>query len=145
MPSPSGTRCWPLVSTARSSRRSEESWRYRHAGRPAANAALPCHFHRASTARHATGKLFNLQTLPPVTIGGMPVRLIALDIDGTLLDSRWQVSEANRNAIAEAARRGIEVALVTGRRFGDCVAVGFGNLPAAVQKRTDNKIGRAHV
>ena len=47
----------------------------------------------------------------------MAVRLIALDIDGTLLDSRWQVSEANRAAIAEAARRGIEVALVTGRRY----------------------------
>jgi Cof subfamily protein (haloacid dehalogenase superfamily) len=47
----------------------------------------------------------------------MAVRLIALDIDGTLLDSRWQVSEANRGAIAEAARRGIEVALVTGRRY----------------------------
>ena len=47
----------------------------------------------------------------------MPVRLIALDIDGTLLDSRWQVSDANRKAIAEAARRGIEVALVTGRRY----------------------------
>ena len=47
----------------------------------------------------------------------MPVKLIALDIDGTLLDSRWQVSEANRHAIAEAARRGIEVALVTGRRY----------------------------
>jgi Cof subfamily protein (haloacid dehalogenase superfamily) len=47
----------------------------------------------------------------------MAVRLIALDIDGTLLDSRWQVSEANRSAIAEATRRGIEVALVTGRRY----------------------------
>jgi len=47
----------------------------------------------------------------------MPVRLIALDIDGTLLDSRWQVSEANQAAIAEATRRGIEVALVTGRRY----------------------------
>ena len=47
----------------------------------------------------------------------MPIRLIALDIDGTLLDSRWQLSEANRKAIAEAARRGIEVALVTGRRY----------------------------
>jgi Cof subfamily protein (haloacid dehalogenase superfamily) len=47
----------------------------------------------------------------------MPVRLIALDIDGTLLDSRWQLPEANRAAIAEAARRGIEVALVTGRRY----------------------------
>ena len=47
----------------------------------------------------------------------MAIRLIALDIDGTLLDSRWQISEANRAAIAEAARRGIEVALVTGRRY----------------------------
>src|SRR5260370_39020895 len=47
----------------------------------------------------------------------MAVRLIALDIDGTLLDSRWQVSEANRAAIAGATRRGIEVALVTGRRY----------------------------
>src|SRR5437879_11802828 len=47
----------------------------------------------------------------------MAVRLIALDIDGTLLDSRWQLPEANRAAIAEAARRGIEVALVTGRRY----------------------------
>src|SRR5215831_18311362 len=44
----------------------------------------------------------------------MPVRLIALDIDGTLLDSRWQLPEANRAAITEATRRGIEVALVTG-------------------------------
>jgi Cof subfamily protein (haloacid dehalogenase superfamily) len=47
----------------------------------------------------------------------MPVRLIALDIDGTLLDSRWQLPDANRAAIEEAARRGIEVALVTGRRY----------------------------
>jgi Cof subfamily protein (haloacid dehalogenase superfamily) len=45
------------------------------------------------------------------------VRLIALDIDGTLLDSRWQLPEANRSAIVEAARLGIEVALVTGRRY----------------------------
>jgi len=47
----------------------------------------------------------------------MAVRLIALDIDGTLLDSRWTLPEANRAAIAEATRRGIEVALVTGRRY----------------------------
>jgi Cof subfamily protein (haloacid dehalogenase superfamily) len=47
----------------------------------------------------------------------MPVRLIALDIDGTLLDSRWNLPEANRSAIAEATRRGIEVVLVTGRRY----------------------------
>jgi Cof subfamily protein (haloacid dehalogenase superfamily) len=47
----------------------------------------------------------------------MAVRLIALDIDGTLLDSHWRVSEANREAIQKATRNGIEVALVTGRRY----------------------------
>lgn len=47
----------------------------------------------------------------------MPVRLIALDIDGTLLDRQWRVPEANRAAIAEAVRQGVEVALVTGRRY----------------------------
>ena len=47
----------------------------------------------------------------------MPVQLIALDIDGTLLSSRFTVSDRNRAAIAEATRRGIQVALVTGRRY----------------------------
>ena len=45
------------------------------------------------------------------------VRLIALDIDGTLLDTRWQVPPVNRDAIRRATDAGIEVALVTGRRF----------------------------
>lgn len=40
-----------------------------------------------------------------------------MDIDGTLLDSKSQVSPANSRAIAEAAARGIEIVLVTGRRF----------------------------
>jgi len=47
----------------------------------------------------------------------MSVRLIALDIDGTLLDSSFAVPEANRLAIEAAVEQGIEVALVTGRRF----------------------------
>ncbi|MCA1816608.1 MAG: HAD family hydrolase [Acidobacteria bacterium] len=47
------------------------------------------------------------------------VRLVALDLDGTLLDSRGHVSERNRRAISEARARGCEVALVTGRRFRD--------------------------
>jgi Cof subfamily protein (haloacid dehalogenase superfamily) len=45
------------------------------------------------------------------------IRFIALDIDGTLLDSRWQVPEVNSDAIRRATDAGIEVALVTGRRF----------------------------
>jgi Cof subfamily protein (haloacid dehalogenase superfamily) len=47
----------------------------------------------------------------------MSVRLIAIDIDGTLLDSRWQLPDANRRAILEAVSRGIDVVLATGRRF----------------------------
>ena len=47
----------------------------------------------------------------------MGIRLIAVDIDGTLLDSRGQVPEANQRAIAAAVERGMEVALVTGRRY----------------------------
>ena len=47
----------------------------------------------------------------------MPVRLIAVDIDGTLLDSQMKVPEENARAIAEAAAAGIEIVLVTGRRF----------------------------
>jgi Cof subfamily protein (haloacid dehalogenase superfamily) len=47
----------------------------------------------------------------------MPVRLIALDIDGTLLDENSRLPEINRDAVARAAARGIEIALVTGRRY----------------------------
>jgi len=47
----------------------------------------------------------------------MPFRLIALDINGTLLDERSQLPAINRDAVAEAAARGIEIALVTGRRY----------------------------
>jgi Cof subfamily protein (haloacid dehalogenase superfamily) len=47
----------------------------------------------------------------------MGIKLIALDIDGTLLNSRWEVSPANQSAIAEATSRGIEVVIVTGRRY----------------------------
>ena len=78
------------------------------------------------------------------------MRLIALDIDGTLLDSRWQVSDANRAAIAEAARRGIEVALVTGRRYDFAMPVAR-NLDAPLTMIVNNgalirsKEGRTHL
>ena len=49
----------------------------------------------------------------------MDIRLIALDLDGTLLNSRGEVSERNSLAIAAAREKGVRVALVTGRRFRD--------------------------
>jgi Cof subfamily protein (haloacid dehalogenase superfamily) len=53
----------------------------------------------------------------------MGIRYIALDIDGTLLNSQLEVSARNRAAIAEAVERGIEVALVTGRRYDFAMTV----------------------
>ena len=49
----------------------------------------------------------------------MAISLLALDLDGTLLDSRGQISERNRGAIESAREQGVRVALVTGRRFRD--------------------------
>ena len=49
----------------------------------------------------------------------MPIRLLALDLDGTLLDSHGHISERNHSAIRNARERGVRVALVTGRRFRD--------------------------
>jgi Cof subfamily protein (haloacid dehalogenase superfamily) len=45
------------------------------------------------------------------------IRLLAVDIDGTLLDSRGQLPGAHRDALAEASARGIAIALATGRSF----------------------------
>jgi Cof subfamily protein (haloacid dehalogenase superfamily) len=44
------------------------------------------------------------------------VRLIAIDIDGTLLDSNFQVSERNLATLRRANSLGVEIALATGRR-----------------------------
>jgi Cof subfamily protein (haloacid dehalogenase superfamily) len=49
----------------------------------------------------------------------MTIRLLALDLDGTLLNSRGELSERNLRAIAAAREVGVRVALVTGRRFRD--------------------------
>jgi hypothetical protein len=45
------------------------------------------------------------------------IRLLALDIDGTILDSNSLVPPRNRDAIAAAIATGVEVVLATGRRY----------------------------
>jgi len=47
----------------------------------------------------------------------MPIKLIAMDLDGTLLDSRGKLPQENAQAIHEAAARGVQIVIVTGRRF----------------------------
>ena len=43
--------------------------------------------------------------------------MIAMDVDGTLLDRESRVPAENLAAVSEAAARGIEIVLVTGRRY----------------------------
>jgi len=44
------------------------------------------------------------------------IRLLAADIDGTLLNPQYQISEADLAALRRAHQEGIEIVLVTGRR-----------------------------
>lgn len=53
------------------------------------------------------------------TFACMPIRLLALDLDGTLLNSRGEISPRNRDALQRARAGGVRVAVVTGRRFRD--------------------------
>lgn len=46
----------------------------------------------------------------------MPIRLLAIDLDGTLLNSRSEISVVTRQALADAAARGVQLVVVTGRR-----------------------------
>ncbi len=47
------------------------------------------------------------------------IKLLALDLDGTLLNSKGAVPDANRAAIRAAEERGVLVTIATGRRFRD--------------------------
>jgi hypothetical protein len=46
----------------------------------------------------------------------MSIRLIALDLDGTLINSRWEISQKDIQALAAASEQGVQIAVVTGRR-----------------------------
>ena len=47
----------------------------------------------------------------------MPYRLLAIDVDGTLVGSGNEVSPANRDALQRARQAGVRVVLATGRRY----------------------------
>jgi len=51
-----------------------------------------------------------------VTISKPAIRLLATDIDGTLLNPQFQVSDGDLMALRRAHAAGIEIVLVTGRR-----------------------------
>ncbi|MDQ2746503.1 MAG: Cof-type HAD-IIB family hydrolase [Acidobacteriota bacterium] len=53
------------------------------------------------------------------------IKLLALDLDGTLLNSRGEISGKNIEAIQRAEDAGVLVTIATGRRFRDALPVAF--------------------
>lgn len=53
------------------------------------------------------------------------IKLLALDLDGTTLNSKGEIPEANRVAIRAAEELGVLVTIATGRRFRDARPVGI--------------------
>lgn len=47
----------------------------------------------------------------------MTIKLIALDLDGTTLNDSRVISERNRNALQQAAAKGVNIVIATGRPF----------------------------
>src|SRR3989442_7836067 len=46
----------------------------------------------------------------------VPIRLLAVDIDGTLLNPQFSISDADLSALHRAHAQGVEIIVVTGRR-----------------------------
>jgi len=51
------------------------------------------------------------------------IRMIAVDLDGTLLNSRKRISDEDRAALLEAAARGVEIVPVTGRNYSTALPI----------------------
>jgi hydroxymethylpyrimidine pyrophosphatase-like HAD family hydrolase len=59
----------------------------------------------------------------PVPIAAPQTRLLVLDVDGTVTNSRHEITEATRDAVARVRAAGIRVVLATGRRYRDTLPV----------------------
>ena len=51
------------------------------------------------------------------------MKLIVSDLDGTLLNSQRQISRENAAALQQAASMGVEIAIATGRSYGNARAL----------------------
>jgi hydroxymethylpyrimidine pyrophosphatase-like HAD family hydrolase len=59
----------------------------------------------------------------PVTVAAPQTRLLVLDVDGTVANSRHEITQATCDAVARVRAAGIRVALATGRRYRDTLPV----------------------
>ena len=60
---------------------------------------------------------------PRAAVHSAAIRLLALDVDGTICDSRHEVADGTCAAVARVASAGIHVVLATGRRYRDTLPV----------------------
>lgn len=67
----------------------------------------------------------------------MPIRVIAVDLDGTLLNSSLEISQPNLQALAAASERGIRIVIITGRRYHSARPL-LDSLPFTVTLITSN-------
>ncbi|MGW1372353.1 HAD hydrolase family protein, partial [Providencia hangzhouensis] len=47
----------------------------------------------------------------------MSIKLVAIDLDGTLLNSQHQISPVVKEAITQAKQKGVHIILASGRPF----------------------------
>jgi hydroxymethylpyrimidine pyrophosphatase-like HAD family hydrolase len=59
----------------------------------------------------------------PAAAPSARIRLLVLDVDGTLTDSRHEVPATTRNAVRRVREAGVRVMLATGRRYRDTLPV----------------------
>lgn len=59
----------------------------------------------------------------PATPAASPIRLLVMDVDGTVTNSRHEVTPAICDAVARIRAAGIRVVLATGRRYRDTLPV----------------------
>ena len=50
-------------------------------------------------------------------------KLIAIDLDGTLLNSYGEISDENKDAIKQAKQKGIEIVLASGRMSSSVINI----------------------
>lgn len=62
----------------------------------------------------------------------MKYKALALDLDGTLTDSKKRVSDVNKKAVSDAIDKGVKVILASGRPT-------FGVMPVAYELELDKK------
>lgn len=77
---------------------------------------------RATNRKQGVYEQQRIQAATQMT-GSTPIRLIATDIDGTLLDSDNQLPAANRRALERALAQGVQLVLATARKQTTAFAV----------------------